>query len=128
MSDVDNVLIRSGCSERHSSFRFPMSKCSEWTSRYHRMKDILGSGGTYFFLGKRGRGKTQMATTIAGYQFNKYKKSLMYLKAFEVFKGVIKGFSDSSFSTSFNNQILNSDILIIDALENRRRPRSIRYW
>jgi len=119
LNSITRKLTTSGFPQRHSEFRPVDSKCEEWAERYERLKPIVLGGGILFFIGKRGTGKTQIATTLSGYALTN-KKRVKYLKAYEVFEGLMGRYEKDNNYRGFIKDIIKVDILIIDALEVRK--------
>lgn len=116
MSEITKQLILNNFPERHSVFRITESKCDKWSRVYQRLKPITKEGGIFLFLGKRGTGKTQMATTLSGY-FLRDKKTVRYIKAYDIFSGIVESYHTGD---SVVSKLIKSDVLVIDAVELRK--------
>jgi DNA replication protein DnaC len=57
-----------------------------------------------------------MATTLGGYMLTK-KKTVRYIKAFDIFNGIVESFTER---TGFVSPLIKCDYLVIDSMELRK--------
>ncbi len=115
----DSLFFNSGVPLRHARKIAQEPQQGPWLDSFKKARETLGGGVILAFMGKRGAGKTHMATALIRHSCSNLKQAV-YVKAITVFLTVRKCYkSDGVDELSVIKEFCNPSLLVIDAMEER---------
>jgi DNA replication protein DnaC len=109
-------ILIDGIPARYRSFRPSDNKCAHWNDVYVKTKKAIDNGAIIALAGIRGVGKTQLSICACGYAFTSLKKSVKYIKAFELFLSIRDAMKNGC-EASMIKKLQKPYVLVIDAFE-----------